>query len=159
GAVVVSLGCTAGPEIGPRVFKQGGAQLLGGSLDLTLFPPTPNLPFQEFYFLPPLRSFPPTPPPPEDSGQIVFTSRTPGEPKGVVITHGNILANLEPIEREIQKYLRYERIFHPLRFLNLLPLSHVFGQFMGIFVPPLIGATVLFLESIKPSEIVGKIRG
>src|SRR5262249_16558495 len=54
--------------------------------------------------------------------------------------------------------LRYERIFHPLRFLNLLPLSHVFGQFMGIFVPPLIGATVLFLESIKPSEIVGTIR-
>ena len=38
----------------------------------------------------------------------------------------------------------YERIFHPLRFLNLLPLSHVFGQFLGIFLPQLLAATVIF---------------
>ena len=74
--------------------------------------------------------------------QIVFTSGTTAEPRGVVISHGNILANLEPLEREIGKYLRYERIFHPLRFLNLLPLSHVFGQFLGIFLPQLLAATV-----------------
>jgi len=33
---------------------------------------------------------------------------------------------------------------HPVRFLNLLPLSHVFGQFLGMFLPPLLGGTVIF---------------
>src|SRR3989454_3246632 len=41
--------------------------------------------------------------------QIVFTSGTTAEPRGVVLTHGNILANLEPLERGIQPYLKYER--------------------------------------------------
>ena len=54
-----------------------------------------------------------------------------------MISHGNVLANIEPLETEIRKYLRYERIFHPLRFLNLLPLSHVFGQLLAIFIPPI----------------------
>jgi len=40
----------------------------------------------------------------DDMLQIVFTSGTTSEPKGVVISHGNVLANLEPIEREIAKY-------------------------------------------------------
>ena len=76
----------------------------------------------------------------------------------MVISHGNVLANIEPLEREIQKYLRYERIFHPLRFLNLLPLSHVFGQMLGIFIPPFLAGTVVFIDSLKPSEIVDVIR-
>src|SRR5207237_7218047 len=86
--------------------------------------------------------------------EIVFTSGTTAEPKGVVISHGNVLANLEPLEREIQKYLRYERLVHPLRFMNLLPLSHVFGQFLGIFIPQLLGATVIFSETFSPAEIM-----
>jgi long-chain acyl-CoA synthetase len=76
----------------------------------------------------------------------------------VVISHGNILANLEPLEREIGRYLRYERIFHPLRFLNLLPLSHVFGQFLGIFLPQLLAATVIFQDTLNPSEVLQVIK-
>jgi long-chain acyl-CoA synthetase len=94
----------------------------------------------------------------EDILQIVFTSGTTAEPKGVVITHGNVLANIAPLEREMQPYLMYERWVHPVRFLNLLPLSHVFGQFLGMFLPPLLGGTVIFQEELKPSEIVGTIR-
>src|SRR5580692_10719002 len=78
----------------------------------------------------------------DDVLQIVFTSGTTAEPKGVVITHGNVLANLAPLELEISRYLKYERWVHPVRFLNLLPLSHVFGQFLGMFLPPLLGGTV-----------------
>src|SRR5260370_8840526 len=89
---------------------------------------------------------------------MVFPWGTAAEPGGVVLTHGNILANLEPLERGIQPYLKYERFFHPLRFVNLLPLSHVFGQFLGIFIPPLMGAAVVFEESLNPSEIVRTIR-
>src|ERR1051325_276568 len=63
---------------------------------------------------------------PSDVLQVVFTSGTTAEPKGVVITHGNVLGNIAPLETEIQKHLKYERFVHPIRFLNLLPLSHVF---------------------------------
>ena len=90
--------------------------------------------------------------------QIVFTSGTTAEPKGVVITHGNVLANIVPLEQEMQRYLKYERLVHPVRLLNLLPLSHVFGQFLGMFLPPLLGGTIIFQEEMKPSEIVNTIR-
>jgi long-chain acyl-CoA synthetase len=94
----------------------------------------------------------------DDIVQIVFTSGTTAEPRGVVISHGNILANLEPLEREIGKYLKYEKPFHPLRFLNLLPLSHVFGQFLGIFLPQLLAATVIFQDTLNPSEVMQIIK-
>ena len=94
----------------------------------------------------------------DDTLQIVFTSGTTADPKGVVITHGNVLANIAPLEREMQPYLKYERLVHPLRFLNLLPLSHVFGQFLGMFLPPILGGTVIFQNELKPSEIVSTIR-
>jgi len=95
---------------------------------------------------------------PGDVLQIVFTSGTTADPRGVVITHGNVLANIAPLEREMQRYLKYERWVHPVRFLNLLPLSHVFGQFLGMFLPPLLGATVIFQEELNPAEIVSTIR-
>jgi long-chain acyl-CoA synthetase len=94
----------------------------------------------------------------DDTLQIVFTSGTTEDPKGVVITHGNVLANIAPLEQEMQRYLKYKRWVHPVRFLNLLPLSHVFGQFLGMFLPPLLGGTVIFQEELKPSEIMSTIR-
>ncbi|MBZ5684886.1 MAG: AMP-binding protein [Acidobacteriia bacterium] len=94
----------------------------------------------------------------DDILQIVFTSGTTADPKGVVITHGNVLANISPLEKEIRAYLKYERFVHPVRFLNLLPLSHVFGQFLGMFLPPLMGGTVIFQNELKPSEVMNTIR-
>jgi long-chain acyl-CoA synthetase len=93
-----------------------------------------------------------------DPIEIVFTSGTTAEPRGVVLTHGNLLGNLEPIEKEIERYRKYERIFHPLRFLDLLPLSHVFGQLLGIFLPQILGATSVFLNTLNPGEVMEVIR-
>jgi len=94
----------------------------------------------------------------DDVLQIVFTSGTTADPRGVLITHGNVLANIAPLEREMRRYLNYERWVHPVRFLNLLPLSHVFGQFLGMFLPPLLGGIVIFQEELNPSEIMSTIR-
>jgi len=95
---------------------------------------------------------------PSDTLEIVFTSGTTAEPKGVVLTHANVAGNIAPIETEIKKYMKYERLVHPIRFLNLLPLSHVFGQFLGIFLPPLLGGTVIFENTFNPTEIMATIR-
>ena len=89
-----------------------------------------------------------------DTAEIIFTSGTTAEPKGVVITHKNILANIGPIGREWAKYRKYARPFLPLRFLNLLPMSHLFGQAMALFIPPLVESTVVFLNRYDPKLIV-----
>ena len=90
--------------------------------------------------------------------QIVFTSGTTAEPRGVVHTHRNVLVSLQSIENEIGKYLKYERVFHPLRFLHSLPLSHVFGQFMGLWCPALLAAEVHFAEQLEPARVTELIR-
>jgi long-chain acyl-CoA synthetase len=95
---------------------------------------------------------------PSDPLEIVFTSGTTAEPKGVVISHANVLGNIAPLDKEIKKYLKYERLVHPIRFLNLLPLSHVFGQFLGIFLPPLLGGTVIFENTLNPTDVMATIR-
>jgi long-chain acyl-CoA synthetase len=90
--------------------------------------------------------------------QILFTSGTTAQPHGVVLTHGNFLANLEPLERGIDPYRKYEKWLHPLRFVTLVPLSHVFGQFMALFVPPLLGAAIVFEPAVNPREIARTVK-
>ncbi len=92
-----------------------------------------------------------------DVAEVLFTSGATGDPKGVTITHRNILANLEPIGGGIAKYRRAIRIFSPIRFLNLLPLSHMFGQAMAAFIPPMIAGEVYFMSGYSPRDVVHAI--
>jgi long-chain acyl-CoA synthetase len=159
GVVVVPMDDGASPEFAARVFQQVQAKLFIGSRqhqkEGLAFKPGSSLPFDE------IRNLSQsdydhqgtTQVGSEDPLQIVFTSGTTAEPRGVVITHGNVLANIAPLEREMQGYRKYERLVHPIRFLTLLPLSHVFGQFLGMFLPPLLGGTVIFQQELKPSEV------
>jgi long-chain acyl-CoA synthetase len=94
----------------------------------------------------------------DDVAEIIFTSGATADPKGVIITHRNVLANIVPVEREVLKYRRYARPFNPIRFLNLLPLSHMFGQAMATFVPPMLNGVVVFMRGYNPGEIVDQIR-
>ena len=95
---------------------------------------------------------------PRDLAEIIFTSGATADPKGVQLTHRNILANVVPVENEVLKYRRYARPFAPLRFLNLLPLSHMFGQAMATFIPPMLSGTTVFMQGYNPADIVRQVR-
>ena len=94
----------------------------------------------------------------DDLVEIIYTSGTTGDPKGVCITHRNLLSNITPLEQYVEKYIKWERFVHPLRLLELLPLSHVFGQLTALFVSELIRGEVFFQESLNPSEIIETAR-
>ena len=162
GVVVVPMDDGVSPDFARRVCVQTGAKLVVASehnRGLLAGVASPILGFED---LRTTRRAPGTYSPSDlrrdDILQIVFTSGTTADPKGVVITHGNVLANIAPLEKEIREYLKCERFVHPVRFLNLLPLSHVFGQFLGMFLPPLMGGTVIFQNELKPSEVISTIR-
>lgn len=160
GAVAVPMDRIATPDFAKRVAAFVGADVVVcGRTEAPLVQPAPALVLEDLAGL--LRTAAEAAPvevSPDDPVQIVFTSGTTAEPKGVVIAHRNVSANLAPLEAEIEKYLKYERFVHPLRFLNLLPLSHVFGQFLGIFIPPILGATVIFQETLNPSEVISTVK-
>lgn len=90
----------------------------------------------------------------DDIIQIIFTSGATAEPKGVVIRHRNVMANVVPVEREVIRYRRYAWPFQPLRFVNLLPLSHMFGQSMATTIPPMVRGTVIFTRSFNPNDLL-----
>jgi len=162
GAVVVPMDKIATAEFAGHVAKSAGARLLVRSRDVPrIGAAMPEIVLEDVAQIAERRRgerFSTAAAKRDDPVEIVFTSGTTAEPRGVVLTHGNILANIEPLDALIQPYLRYERFFHPLRFLNLLPLSHVFGQLMSMFIPPLLGGTVIFLDTLAPAEIAKAIR-
>jgi long-chain acyl-CoA synthetase len=157
GVVPVPIDVAGSESFAHRVAEQVDPKLITGSWEqLRSF--EKSFPFEDFASLPLNQENVIEGLSESDPVQIVFTSGTTGDPKGIVHTHGNILASLRPIEQEMQKYLKYERIFHPLRFLHTLPLSHVFGQFMGIWIPALLAAEVHFESRLVPSDMVETIR-
>jgi long-chain acyl-CoA synthetase len=164
GVLVVPLDASCSLDFAQRVIAETQPHLLTGDRALLsclvagVPGEAPRIPLEDFAAVMPL---PPFAAPLQEPGlgpdtplQILFTSGTTSDPKGIVHTHRNVMASLDPIEREMQKYLPCERIFHPLRFLHTLPLSHVFGQFMGLWIPPLLAAEVHFESRLQAPRLL-----
>jgi long-chain acyl-CoA synthetase len=79
---------------------------------------------------------------PHDLAAIVYTSGTVGRPKGVMLSHDNILSNLRAIARRLP-------ITPDFVFLSFLPLSHTFERTCGYYYPMAMGACVAYSRSIK----------
>ncbi len=92
-------------------------------------------------------------PRPRDPGVILFTSGTEGEPKGVVLTHANVMANVEQVRAHIGLSPDTDILFNPL------PTFHCFGLTVGAVLPLIAGIKVCFHPSpLQPKEIVRRIR-
>jgi len=89
---------------------------------------------------------------PSDPAVILFTSGTEGEPKGVVLSHENILANVAQVRAHIDIWSG-DVVFNPL------PVFHCFGLVVGTLLPLIAGIKVVSHPSpLQPREIVRRIR-
>jgi len=83
---------------------------------------------------------------------ILFTSGTEGDPKGVALSHLNILSNVEQVRSHIALY-ESDILFNPL------PTFHCFGLTVGVVMPLLLGIkVVLHPTPLQPREIVRRIK-
>ena len=163
GAIVVPLDVQSDPAFVERVQEQVCAKLIVYDSKTTLPSTLRNIQTLTLDEIPSKishsgESYPTAEIRTDDIVEIIFTSGTTAEPKGVRLTHRNLLANLTPLEKEVRRYLKWKRPVHPVRFLSLVPLSHVFGQFMGMFVPQLLGSEVFFQASFNATEIIETVQ-
>ena len=88
---------------------------------------------------------------PSDLAEIMFTSGTTGEPKGVMLTHRNLTANIEGIIQCIS-------CKPSSRLLSILPLSHMYEQMGGLFVTLYYGASTTYPTSRQPTVLARTMR-
>ncbi len=83
----------------------------------------------------------PVPLAPDALAAIVYTSGTTGRPKGVMLTHRNVVSNVEAL-------LQIVAVAPGDRFLSFLPLSHTFERTVGYYTPIAAGACVAYARSV-----------
>ncbi|MBI2671288.1 AMP-binding protein [Candidatus Woesearchaeota archaeon] len=88
---------------------------------------------------------------PDDILEIMYTSGTTGQPKGVILTHANIVAGVNSAIKSVPLKLK-------LRMLNLLPLSHIYGQVYGLFTSMYFGYRIYFIDTIQSKKIISFIK-
>ena len=156
GVVAVPLDVRSGPDFVARVVDQTSPKLAFLSRQTPDGPLDGDVPVA---LLDELEEFVATAEPrpdcpvvvPDDLAEVMFTSGTTGDPKGVMLTHGNICANVVAAVATVP-------IRPSDRLLSLLPLSHMLEQTGGLLVPLHGGAGVVYPVSRQPTVIFKTLR-
>ena len=155
GVVLIPLDLRSAPDYVSRVISRTEPKLAftsrftpKGDVDLGV----PEISFEELELA--IADLP-TPDPvtihPDDLAEIMFTSGTTGDPKGVMLTHRNLTANIEGISH-------YISVDSSSRLLSILPLSHMYEQMGGLFFTLHSGASVTYPTSRQPTVLSRTMR-
>jgi long-chain acyl-CoA synthetase len=87
----------------------------------------------------------------EDLAEILFTSGTTGSPKGVMLTHKNIMSDLEGLYQIID-------VNENDVFFSILPLHHVYECTGGFLAPIYVGVSVAYASSLRPNVMLEEMR-
>lgn len=152
GGVVVPINNFLKPAEVGYILRDAGADVVITDDELSeqlskLSPDLPNLKIIEttsFSELP--AAEPPLPDrSPEDLAVIIYTSGTTGKPKGAMLSHGNLLHNVESCQHELEA-VDLDRM------AVLLPMFHSFMLTVGIFLPFLVGGSIVLIRSLHPPK-------
>ena len=89
---------------------------------------------------------------PDDTAVILYTSGTTSDPKGVVLTHGNLLPSAPPRSRSCRSPTTDA-------LLGVLPLFHALAQVANLLLPLTVGARIVFLETVEQHRDDARVRG
>ena len=155
GVVLIPLDLRSAPDYVSRIISRTEPKLAftsrftpKGDVDLGV----PEITFEELELaIADLPSPDPIPIHPDDLAEIMFTSGTTGDPKGVMLTHRNLTANIEGISH-------YISVDSSSRLLSILPLSHMYEQMGGLFFTLHSGASVTYPTSRQPPVLSRTMR-
>ncbi len=91
--------------------------------------------------------FKPAPANQDDITALIYTSGTTADPKGVMLTHANLAAEVEAVTNWI-------KVGPNDALLGVLPLFHVLAQMSNLFLPLVRGARVVYLETLNTTELL-----
>ena len=95
--------------------------------------------------------FTPTPRAPDDIASLLYTSGTTADPKGVMLTHGNLLGEAEAV-------FAWAHLGPEDAILGVLPLFHVLSQMANLLLPLVAGARVVYLSTLNTTELLKALR-
>jgi len=149
GGIIVPIDYASGLKRAETIMNLSGAKFVIQSAYKFEKIPLKTVMIEDLVFIlksqKPIRKIPAVKP--DDIVEIVYTSGTTGDPKGVVLTHRNITSNVLGACRHIEIPERFN-------FLSVLPLSHMLEQTVGFLIPLYRGDQVIYLRIIKPSSIM-----
>ncbi len=95
--------------------------------------------------------FQPAPPAADDLASLLYTSGTTADPKGVMLTHANLLGEVEAV-------FNWVDIGPGDALLGVLPMFHVLAQMANLMIPLVKGSRVVYLETLNTTELLRALR-
>ena len=155
GAVAVPLDVRHTVDFGRKIVEQTGARMVVATRQTEASARQLGLPIVFLETLPDrARRADPLPAAAIDAttlAEIVFTSGTTGEPKGAMLTHGNLIA----VATAMTQVLPFDQRD---RLLSVLPLSHLYEQVLGLIAPLIVGASIVYPVSRQPAVLIRTFR-